>query len=50
VGQFSKNYEGSYAYSAFKSVVQTLVNGGTDSVIEALYTLFRSPGVQSAPD
>jgi transposase len=49
VSQCSKNDEGAYAFSAFKSVVQTLVKRGAHSVVEALYTLFRSPEVQSAP-
>jgi transposase len=39
VSQCSKNDEGAYAFSAFKSVVQTLVKRGADSVVEALYTL-----------
>lgn len=49
VSQCSKNDEGAYAFSAFKSVVQTLVKRGADSVVEALCTLFRPPEVQSAP-
>jgi len=49
VSQCSKNEAGANAFSAFKSVVQTLVKQGAASVVEALYTLFRSPEVQSAP-
>jgi transposase len=49
VSQCSKNEAGANAFSAFKSVVQTLVKRGTGSVVEALYTLFRSPKVQLAP-
>jgi hypothetical protein len=49
VSQCSKNDAGAYAFSAFKSVIQTLVKRGADSVVEALCTLFRSPEVQSAP-
>jgi transposase len=49
VSQCSKNEAGANAFSAFKSVVQTLVKRGTGSVVEALYTLFRSPEVQLAP-
>jgi transposase len=43
VSQCSKNYEGAYAFSAFKSVIQTLVKRDAGSLVEALYTLFRSP-------
>jgi hypothetical protein len=46
VSQCSKNEAGAYTFSAFKSIVQTLVKGGTKSVVEALCTLFRSPTVQ----
>jgi hypothetical protein len=49
VSQCSKNDQGAYAFSAFKSVVQTLVKRRADSVVEALYTLFRSPEAQLAP-
>jgi hypothetical protein len=49
VSQCSKNKAGAYAFSAFKSVVQTLVKRGADSVVEALYALFRSPEVQLVP-
>jgi hypothetical protein len=41
VSQCSKNEGGAYAFSAFKSVVQTLVKQGVGSVVEALYALFR---------
>lgn len=43
VSQCSKNEAGANAFSAFKSVVQTLVKRGTHPVVEALYTLFRFP-------
>ena len=43
VSHCSKNEAGAYAFSAFKSIVQTLVKRGTRSVVEALYTLFRFP-------
>jgi transposase len=43
VSQCSKNEAGAYAFSAFKSVVQTLGKQSTGSVIEALYSPFRSP-------
>jgi transposase len=46
VSQCSKNQAGAYAFSAFKSVVQTLVKRGTESVVEGLYHLFRSPAGQ----
>jgi len=49
VSQCSKNAAGAYAFSAFKSVVQTLVKRNSGSVVEALYILFRSPEVQLAP-
>lgn len=49
VSQCSKNEAGAYAFSAFKSVVQTLVKRGTKSVVEALVTLFRSPKGQPDP-
>ena len=49
VSQCSKNEAGAYAFSAFKSIVQTLVKRGANSVVEALYTLFRSPHVRLAP-
>jgi transposase len=49
VSQCSKNEAGANAFSAFKSVVQTLVKRDTGSVVEGLYTLFRSPEVQLAP-
>jgi transposase len=49
VSQCSKNEAGAYAFSAFKSVVQTLVKRGTGSVVEGLYHLFRSPAGQLVP-
>lgn len=49
VSQCSKNEAGANAFSAFKSVVQTLVKRGDDSVVEALCTLFRSPTAQLVP-
>ena len=42
VSQCSKNEAGANAFSAFKSVVQTLVKRGAGSVVEGLYVLFRS--------
>jgi hypothetical protein len=39
----------SNAFSAFKSVVQTLVKRNSGSVVEALYSLFRSPEGLVAP-
>jgi transposase len=49
VSQCSKNEAGAYAFSAFKSVIQTLVKRGAGSLVEALYALFRSPKAQLAP-
>jgi Transposase IS66 family len=40
VFQCSKNELGAYAFSTFKSVIQTLVKRGTRSLVEALYALF----------
>jgi transposase len=48
VSQCSKNEAGAYAFSAFKSVVQTLVKRGAGSVVEALFTLFRTQEAESA--
>jgi hypothetical protein len=42
VSQCSKNQAGAYAFSAFKSVIQTLVKRGAGSLLEALYALFCS--------
>jgi transposase len=50
VSQCSKNYEGAYAFSAFKSVIQTLGKRGNGAVVEALYTLLHSSKAQFAPD
>ncbi len=50
VSQCSKNQAGADAFSAFKSVIQTLVKGTSGSVVEALHVLFRSPEIQLAPD
>ena len=49
VSQCSKNYQGAHAFSAFKSVVQTLAKRGPGSVVEGLYNLFRSPAGQLVP-
>ena len=49
VSQCSKNEAGAYAFSAFKSVIQTLVKGRAGSIVEALYALFCSPKAQLAP-
>ena len=48
VSQCSKNQAGAYAFSAFKSVIQTLVKRGAGSLVEALYALFCSPKAQLA--
>src|SRR5918996_1802974 len=48
VSQCSKNEAGANAFSAFKSVVQTLVKRRAGSVVEALVTLFRPPQGQSS--
>jgi hypothetical protein len=40
VSQCSKNEAGANAFSAFKSVIQTLVKRGAGSVVEALCSLF----------
>jgi hypothetical protein len=44
----TQNEAGAYAFSASKSVVQTLAKRGVGSVVQALVTLFRSP--QGRPD
>ncbi len=49
VSHCSKNNEGAYAFSAFKSVVQTLAKQGAESVVEGLYHLFHSPAGQLVP-
>jgi hypothetical protein len=49
VSQCSKNEAGAYAFSAFKSVIQTLVKQDTRFLVEALHALFRSPKAQLAP-
>jgi hypothetical protein len=49
VSQCSKTWAGADAFAAFKSVVQTLVKGNPGSVVEALYSLFRSPEAQLTP-
>ncbi len=49
VSQCSRNEAGAYAFSAFKSVVQTVVKRGGGSVVEALVTIFRSPKGQPDP-
>jgi transposase len=49
ISQCSKNDEEAYAFSAFKSVVQTLVKRGAGSLVEALYALFCFPKAQLAP-
>jgi transposase len=46
VSQCSKNDGGAYAFSAFKSVIQTLMKRSSGSLVEALYILFRSPEAQ----
>ncbi len=49
VSQCSKNDEGAYAFSAFKSVVQTLAKRGIHSMVEGLNQVFRSGSVQGIP-
>jgi transposase len=49
VSQCSKNQAGAYAFSAFKSVIQTLLKRNAGSLVEALYALFCSPKAQLAP-
>jgi transposase len=49
VSQCSKIEAGVYAFSAFKSVIQTLAKRGAGSVVEGLYHLFHSPAGQLVP-
>jgi hypothetical protein len=49
VSHCSKNYQGAYAFSVFKSVAQTVAKRGAGSVVEGLYHLFRSPAGQLVP-
>ena len=49
VSQCSKNEAGAYAFSAVKSVIQTLLKRGAGSLVEVLCALFRSPEAQLAP-
>jgi transposase len=49
VSQCSRNEAGAYAFAAFKSVVQTVVKRGAESVVDTLVTLFRSPKGQPDP-
>ncbi len=49
VSQCSKNDQGAYAFSAFKSVVQTLAKRGIHSMVEGLNQVFRSGSIQSIP-
>jgi transposase len=49
VSQCSKNGAGAHAFEAFTSVVRTLVNKGTASLVEGLYQLFRGPGLHIVP-
>ncbi len=49
VSQCSKNDEGAYAFSAFKSVVQTLAKRGIHSMVEGLHQVFRSGSIQGIP-
>jgi hypothetical protein len=47
VSQCSKTWLGAYAFSAFKSVVQTLLKkGAPSSLVEAEADLFRAPQSQ----
>ncbi len=49
VSQCSKNDEGAYTFSAFKSVVQTLAKSGIHSMLEGLSQVFRSGSIQGIP-
>ena len=49
VSQCSKNQAGAYAFSALKSVIQTLVKRDAGSLVEALYALFCSQKAQLTP-
>jgi transposase len=49
VSQCSKNEAGAYAFSAFKSVIQTQVKRDAGSLVEALYALFCSPKAPLVP-
>jgi hypothetical protein len=49
VSQCSKNDAGAYAFSAFKSVIQTLVKRGAGSPVEPLYALFCFPKASLVP-
>ncbi len=48
VSQCSKNLSGSYAFSAFTSVVRTLAKNGFHVVVEGLYLIFLSAKTQRA--
>lgn len=49
VSQCSKNDEGAYTFSAFKSVVVTLAKQGISSMVEGLNQVFRSGRIQGIP-
>ena len=49
VSQCSKNDQGAYTFSAFKSVVVTLSKQGISSMVEGLNQVFRSGSVQGIP-
>jgi len=49
VSHCSKNDAGAYAFSVFKSIVQTLAKGDPGSVVDALYRVFRPPEVHLTP-
>ena len=49
VSQCSKNDQGAYAFSAFKSVVQTLAKRGVHSMVERFNQVFRSENIQGIP-
>ena len=50
VSHCSKTWPGADAFTAFTSIIQTLLKGGTPpSVIEALADLFRAPRSQTVP-
>ena len=46
VSQCSKNEPGAYAFSAFTSVLRTLARKEELSMVEGLYQVFQSPGLQ----
>jgi transposase len=49
VSHCSKNARGGHAFATFMSVVHTLAKHGAQAVVEGLYHLFRTPGIQGVP-